>query len=321
MLSYAIHVTALSTGFSVRQARRQPGSRILMFHAVGAPDQPVLELPTMRVYSVSTIERHLEYLRRHFSVVDLATLVAHVASGEKRPPGELAITFDDGLRCHALWIYPVLQRLGLSATFFVCPALTESGTWQWSYDIQLRLLTLPNVECRGLLRELGAPTEGLAAALYWMSALPLRRRIDIEGAVRDRTPTFRATVQQEDLFGPMNWAEMRGLDPKVVTIGSHSMSHPSLPTLDPAMLDNEVAGSRVLLEQRLQRPVEAFCYPDGQTSPPVVEAVRASYLAGVTTRSGLVLPGSDPHLLPRFGAGEEPLATEVWRLHRVGGLS
>jgi peptidoglycan/xylan/chitin deacetylase (PgdA/CDA1 family) len=273
----------------------------------------------MTVHSVSTIERHLEYLRRHFSVVDLATLLARVGNGQGAPWGDLALTFDDGLCCHALWVYPVLQRLGLPATFFVCPGLAESGSWQWSYDIQLRLLTLPNVERAGLLRELGAPPEDLTAALYWMSALPLPRRVDIEDAVRDRTRAFRPTSKQEALFRPMSWAEMRALDPKVVTIGSHSMTHPSLPTLDPAMLDTEVSGSRALLEQRLQRPVETFCYPDGQTSASVVDAVRGSYRAGVTTASGLVLPGSDPHLLPRFGAGEEPLATEVWRLHRVHG--
>jgi peptidoglycan/xylan/chitin deacetylase (PgdA/CDA1 family) len=289
-----------------------------MFHAVGAPGQPVLELPTMRIYSATAIERQLEYLCRHFSVVSLETLLARVVNGGSAISGELALTFDDGLGCHGLWVYPILRRLGLPATFFVCPGLAESGSWPWTYDMQLRLLGLSNGERTELTRELGAPGGDLASALYRMTALPPIRRLEIEEVVRARTRTFRPSAQMDSLFRPMSWAEMRALDPRLVAIGSHSMTHPGLPPLDPLALDVEVRGSRALLEQRLQRPVETFCYPDGHTSGPVIEVVRRSYRAAVTTKVGLVVPGSNPHLLPRFGAGEEPLATQVWRLHRIG---
>src|SRR5262245_47990339 len=315
-LSYAVHQIALRTGLSVRLARRQVGARILMFHAVGAPRRPLLELPTMRIYSASQIERQLKYIRRHFSVVSIATLLAHVCDGEDRPSGEVALTFDDGLCCHFLWVYPVLQRLGLPATFFVCPGLADTGCWQSTYDIQLRLLTLPDDGRVELLRELGAPPGSVASALYWLAVLPLSRRLEIENVIRAQTSVFRPTAEQEAIFRPMNWAEMRTLNQELVTIGSHSMTHPSLPTLDPTMLDAEVRGSRSLLEDQLQTPVEYFCYPDGHTSQSVIEAVGDSYRGAVTTIPGLVLSGSDRRLLPRFGAGEDPLATEVWRLGR-----
>jgi peptidoglycan/xylan/chitin deacetylase (PgdA/CDA1 family) len=35
--------------------------------------------------------------------------------------GELALTFDDGLRNQFELAYPALRRLGTPATFFVCP--------------------------------------------------------------------------------------------------------------------------------------------------------------------------------------------------------
>jgi hypothetical protein len=88
-----------------------------------------------------------------------------------------------------------------------------------------------------------------------------------------------------------------------------------LPTLTESMLLDEIAGSRVALEEKLDRTVDLFSYPNGANNPGVVGVARRHYRAAVTTRQGLVTQDSDPFLLPRIPAADNPAAF-TRRMHR-----
>jgi peptidoglycan/xylan/chitin deacetylase (PgdA/CDA1 family) len=73
-------------------------------------------------------------------------------------------------------------------------------------------------------------------------------------------------------------------------IGSHSLTHPDLATLDAAALEQEVAGSRRTLEKELGVEIETFCYPAGRYDDTVVAAVEAAgYASATTTDPGLAV--------------------------------
>lgn len=83
-------------------------------------------------------------------------------------------------------------------------------------------------------------------------------------------------------------------------LGSHSITHPDLTTLDAAALRREVAGSRAELRRRFKVPVDTFCYPSGRYDARVVAAVRAAgYRAATTVVPGLARRGGNRMLLPR----------------------
>jgi peptidoglycan/xylan/chitin deacetylase (PgdA/CDA1 family) len=114
----------------------------------------------------------------------------------------------------------------------------------------------------------------------------------------------------------MSWDELASLDPDLITIGSHSMTHAMLTPSDDEQLTYEVEESRRQLAQRLQRPVEYFSYPNGRYDETAVRVVSKSYRAAVTTAARFVTPDDDLHLLPRIAAGEERVRDLAWRLHR-----
>ena len=62
---------------------------------------------------------------------------------------------------------------------------------------------------------------------------------------------------------PMSWEELDRLAQAGWEIGSHTRSHPRLPTLDPAALDAELQESRQEIERRLGRPCHSLSYPYG----------------------------------------------------------
>ncbi|HXF32887.1 MAG TPA: polysaccharide deacetylase family protein, partial [Solirubrobacterales bacterium] len=59
-------------------------------------------------------------------------------------------------------------------------------------------------------------------------------------------------------------------------LAAHTIRHLDLTELGPEELEEEVAGSREILQEEFKVPVDNFCYPAGQFDETVVEAVEAA---------------------------------------------
>src|SRR2546421_4055299 len=99
----------------------------------------------------AALERQLRLVRLAFPIVPLEELTSRGGNGRPR----VALTFDDGLRSNVHVAYPILQKLGLTATFFVCPGLIERREWLWNHEARQRLLSLPKEAMREIAASLG----------------------------------------------------------------------------------------------------------------------------------------------------------------------
>jgi peptidoglycan/xylan/chitin deacetylase (PgdA/CDA1 family) len=106
-------------------------------------------------------------------------------------------------------------------------------------------------------------------------------------------------------------------------VGSHTLHHVHLRGADPAVLAEEIAGSRTVLEDVLQAEVPGFAYPWGEFDQAAADAVRAAgYDHACVT--GDYLPG-DRFTIPRFyvapGDGSAQLLAKLarhrWRMRGV----
>ncbi len=294
---------ALAAGLSRRVARRMPVRRVVMLHGVGPGE-----------LEVAAFVAQMEWLARNFRVVSLDELIAGVSTGAPAMQ-EVALTFDDGLRCHAEIVAPVLSRLGLPATFFVCPGLMSERRWLWNHEVRVRLHLLDDAQRRALAMDTGAPGPDVEPWVEWMKTLPVMARQQVEALIRARTSGFVPTPEQHARFDPVSWEQLRTLDSDLFTVGSHTSSHPILTTLDQAELESELRGSRDALERFLGKPVDLFCYPNGSQDRRVRETTAKVYRAAVTTESGFVGDGEDLHDLPRFPVADS-VALFAWRMHR-----
>jgi peptidoglycan/xylan/chitin deacetylase (PgdA/CDA1 family) len=264
-----------------------------------------------------TLAAQLRYLIRNFKVVSLETMVNRLANDGRPGANEIVLTFDDGLRNNLTVVYPILRELQAPATFFVCPALIENGAWLWNHEMRCRLQTLPSPALAEVRMKVLAPGTSVDGIVEWMKTLRLPRRHQCEALVRQATPAFRPTPEQQAAFDIMNWDDLPSLDPRLITVGSHTMSHPILTTLSDQEIELELLESRRCLEERLQRPVDFFCYPNGSYDKRAYQVVRKTYRAAVTTESGMVdsRENFDLHRLPRIPSAESAALT-AWRLHR-----
>lgn len=77
---------------------------------------------------------------------------------------------------------------------------------------------------------------------------------------------------------PISWPALAELAAsELLTIGSHTWSHPDLPKLPAARVRDELRRSRQALEDRLAAPVRSFCYPRGLWSRRVEREVAEVY--------------------------------------------
>ena len=264
--------------------RFQTGDSILMYH--GTPPRHAAQLA-----------RQLRAVAFFFEVVPLAAL-ASAPRGRRR---RVALTFDDGLRTNVAVAYPILCSLGLQATFFVCPGLIERGAWLWNHEARQRLRSLRPEALDELAGTLGAPRE-VMAFVAWMKTLPLAGRRRVDEAIRAATPAYAPSAAEREAFDLAGWDELRRLDPRVVTLGSHSLTHPILTSLSADEAEAELAESRALLEAEAGRPVSDFCYPNGDLDEAVVQSARRHYGRAVAADGGSLRTDSDPYCLPRVPA-------------------
>ncbi len=81
-------------------------------------------------------------------------------------------------------------------------------------------------------------------------------------------PNWPCSIQNEVV---MSAEEVRALPSALVTIGSHTMSHPRLADVDEATAWKELSESRNTLESLLGRPVKLFAFPHGKYNQTLIE--------------------------------------------------
>jgi peptidoglycan/xylan/chitin deacetylase (PgdA/CDA1 family) len=120
----------------------------------------------------------------------------------------------------------------------------------------------------------------------------------------------------------MSWDTARSLAALGFHWGAHSVSHPRLAGLEPALVRRELVEGRRRLEDELDAPVLHLAYPYGSFDASVRrEAEDAGYLTGCSTRAGLSGPDDDPLALQRVSIyGGETLLDFAWRVRTARSL-
>jgi peptidoglycan/xylan/chitin deacetylase (PgdA/CDA1 family) len=83
-------------------------------------------------------------------------------------------------------------------------------------------------------------------------------------------------------------------------LAAHTIHHSDLTTLEGEALEEEVAGSRKLLQDEYGVPVKNFCYPSGRFDSTAIAAVEAAGYTGATTEIPGYATRDHPYELARI---------------------
>ncbi len=109
--------TAQSTPDGIQRTARVP---ILMYHRI--TDLPENASASDRDYKIppAQFEEQLRYLRDNgYQSIRLYDLTRFLQGGDPLPEKAVILTFDDGYRDNAVSAFPLLQKYGFTATFFI----------------------------------------------------------------------------------------------------------------------------------------------------------------------------------------------------------
>lgn len=311
ILSHRMEISASWNGRQTLRRPRGPKFAILCYHRVGTGGVPYYSELEPRVF-----EAQMAFLRRAYRVVTLDQLCHELNDGD--PEGTsgdqaVAITFDDGYRdlyTHAL---PILRKYNLPATVYLTAAAIETGEVSW-YDrifAQVMSSRSETFEFEGpTLRRftLSSRASRLHAAAEFIRTMrrsyPNQQRI-AACAEFERTNEMPSEVLKDRM---LTWSQIREMQESGISFGAHTMSHPAVGRLSMNECHEELAQSKKLLEERLQRSVEHFAFPFGlpsDLSPETCSLISSyGYRSAASTVWGINTPRTNRHLLRRIG-GEE----------------
>lgn len=293
-----------------------PRLSVLIFHRVLPRPDPLFpgEMHAGR------FEVLMGLLARHFRVLNLGGAIAGLACGSL-PRRAVAITFDDGYADNAEIALPILQRHGLSATFFIASGFLNGG-WMWN-DVVIETLRL-SPRSRIDLSFLGSPSMPLETLEDRRRAidrvLPQVKYQSIEDREKLLVALRKAAAAPDLGPGPMmSDAQLRHMRASGMEIGAHTRWHPILACETDDCARSEIASGRDHLQRLLNEPVDLFAYPNGQPGKDYdarhIHMVQGlGFKGAVTTAQGPVTARSDAFQWPRFSPWDTDTARWLLRM-------
>lgn len=282
-----------------------PGGRngslsVLIFHRVPArmdpllPDEPDGE----------TFRDIMTWLAEKFNVLPLPTAIrAH--SRDELPPRAISITFDDGYADNCTVAMPILQELGLNATFFIASGFLDGGCMWNDVVIEsvrrappvLDLADLSLGEYRtGTDAEKRQAIDSLLGRLKYLDYAERSEKVGAIAAIVGHPPPRDLMLSSQQVI------QMREAG---MTLGAHTLTHPILARLPADQAHQEIQSGKIRLEEILGEPIRLFAYPNGKPGsdylPEHVGMVRdKGFDAAVSTSPGVLRSGGDAFEIPRF---------------------
>jgi peptidoglycan/xylan/chitin deacetylase (PgdA/CDA1 family) len=275
---------------------------ILIYHRV--TDLP--SDPEMLAVSPGNFRRQMEFLKRQFRVVRFD----EEWSNPQKPA--VAITFDDGYADNVLEALPVLEEVGVPATFFVSSGHIGTGAEFWWHRLEGVLLQEGEFHSRFTLNDVrygrawGTETVQQRKVLYTaLNALMQRvsadRREDWLSQLEEWTDPGN---KGKSIHRSMTREELKRLAASPwVAIGAHTVTHPALAALTEEQQRKEILISKQELENIIGKKITTFSYPFGRKKDYNRTSVRlcreAGFIKVAANFPGQVHRWTDPYQLPR----------------------
>ncbi len=291
----------------------------VMYHYVrdrsGTPESAI------RGLDEGSFEKQLDLLCDRLTPIDWPALLAWRAGRRTIPEKSVLLTFDDGLLDHAGVVFPILEKRGLRAVFFVQTAALVDGRMDASHQIHLLM-------CR-----LGV--DGLASAVTgWLTQEEPRwqTRYPVDHVAAERVYHYEAPEcaglkhlltnvlpigLRDRLLGelfsrhvgdPREYAarwylgfdQLSAMQGAGHTIGGHGHTHEPFGRLSPTEQARDMAMCSTVLSERLGNSARPMSYPYGVCDDDIARRCAFSgFVNGFTTEQGWISAFDDAHRLRR----------------------
>ena len=290
---------AVVIGWAARMSARREGVALVYHRVGGSRSDPHVEI--LAAVSRSVFERQLRHLRRHYRVVPARELLDAVRTRRRGARFPVSITFDDDLASHVSDALPVLERTGVTATFFLGGTSLNGPRPFWWEDLQRavdeRIVepdALPHVEGADVRAALERSPKAIFRVAATIEQLAPPKRDEVAAALR---AMVGARAAEEGLREP----DVKALVAADCDVGFHTVRHDALPALSDDALEQALHDGREALATAAGIRLDLISYPYGKADERVAAAARSEgFTFGFTTQRTRLTHETDPLLIPRL---------------------
>lgn len=309
---------------------------IVMYHYVR--DLANTDYPDIKGLTTDDFEGQLDYLERHYTIIDINEVARAATSGSNLDPNLCLLTFDDGFIDHYETVFPRLLARGIPASFYPAKApLTENIVLD-VHKIQFILasghspLLIKQRMCEQIdlfRKDMPLPSNEELYAKYAISNRYAEADVAfIKGVLQKGLPEQARSCVTSRLFNDlvsddeaafaqslyMSIPQMQEMIRAGMVIGGHGSRHRWLGTLSRQEQETEIDETCSFLETVYERtPTEwVMCYPYGDYTEVTLEILRDRGAAlGLTNKCALVSDLTNPLELDRLDTIDLPYDGQV----------
>jgi len=213
---------------------------------------------------VTDFNWQMRLISKVFHVLPLEEALELLRAGSL-PRRTLAITFDDGYLDNYTEAFPILNRYGLKATFFVVGnAVKDGNIWNQRLTQAILKFDCPQVDLTEiglgvvpLLTEEDKVRANLALNEQLKNLVPEEQNQKVDYIVRK-------SKERVFLRAMLNEAQIAQMVDEGMTIGCHTMNHPMLAVVPVAAAEQDIQISKEYLTEVSGQEVKFFAYPYGK---------------------------------------------------------
>lgn len=261
------------------------------------------------------LDRMLRILSAHYRFVSLDDAVRMIRGEKAIEDNAIAVTFDDGYRNNLKYALPVLAKYGVRPTIFLATGYVDERRPHWfdRLDYALQGVQEPvdipvagvsirvSTEERSLLEDSYSRLRRVAKRAQRDDRETLSELGAIAVGLEERAGhRLQDILEQDDWSSVVTWDEVRSASP-AVDFGSHTVDHLRVNRVPPTVAAEQLARSKVRIEEESGMQCRHFAYPDGGFDGSSMELCRkAGYAGAVTMEPGLNSVGDDSMSLKRI---------------------
>lgn len=254
-------------------------------------------------------DRQLRYFKREYNVITMDEAFELLKKNAVLDKKYLVVTFDDGYKDNHIYGCALFQKHEIYPTIYLSANNVDNSTYLWP-DILKHLVyqskkaniavDIYNIHYSSRFKTTGDRIRFLESINEDIKKLDEEKKYEVFEYL---SSILDVDIQRKcDIM--LNWGEVKSLTSIGVLIGAHTLNHPILATLVEEAAENEIYGSKRLIEEKTQMPIEHFAYPNGKPDDInqfCINRVRKYFKTAVTTIPGINRQGTDLMRLKRIG--------------------
>lgn len=265
--------------------------RNFLFHRV-SPQRDELWDPM----SVELFEKCIKYITKKYYVLKIEDLPEHIGQNHKKCFA--TISFDDGYKDNIINALPILTKYNVKASFYVVTDCINFNKLTWTHQLEFQFANTKQTKIsldfdflpkEFRVNEIKSREEKI---MFVKKLKPLLKKVTHE---QRKLVLERIDLAFNDLVFPklmMNWDDLRELVQLGHAIGSHTVSHCMLGTIEKLEeAEAELINSAKEIQLNLGFFPKAISYPVGSYNKSIIElSKKVGYELGLAVKQDIYLP-------------------------------